>query len=97
MTATHISHFGLTQIGQTADSIVFEGSLGACRRMAFAHGLEVEKYEGQTVSIEGGRATMAPASADKFTWCFFKQGGFICKTRDGWSLLLRMETWNQGN
>lgn len=94
MTITHLSHFGLEKIGDTNDSIIFAGSLAACRRMAFAHGLEVDRYEGSIVSSDSGFATYTTATPESFSFCYFKQGGFICKARDGYSLLIRKEDWN---
>jgi hypothetical protein len=93
MTITHLSHFGLTVIGQTADNMIFEGTLAACRRMAFAHGMEIDRYEGRTVSIEGRRATYTTASENDFSFCWLKQGGFINKTRDGYCLVMPMNVW----
>lgn len=93
MTITHLSHLDLTKIGETRDSILFEGSLAACRRMAFAHGMEVEKYEGATVGMDGSRAFTIPADANSFVWCFFRGGGFIQRGRDNYCLLIPMAVW----
>lgn len=93
MTLTHTSHFGLTLLSQTDDNIVFEGSLSACRRMAFAHGMEVDRYEGRTISIDGRRATYTPADEKHFSICWFKGSGLIVKSRDGYCLVMPLAVW----
>lgn len=93
MTLTHLSHFGLTLLRETADNVVFEGSLAACRRMAFAHGMEVDRYEGRTVSVNAGRAVTTPASEGDFSVCWFKGSGLVAKTRDGYCLVLPQAAW----
>lgn len=93
MTITHLSHFGMTLVAETDDNVVFSGKLADCRRMAFSHGLEIDRYEGQTISSENGKSIQAPADANKFVWAFFKQGGFILKGRDDWSLLMPKAVW----
>lgn len=93
MMHTHLSHFGLVKIGETNDSIIFAGSLAACRRMAFAHGMEVSRYEGRTIAIEGSRAFTTPADSGNFTWMHFQDGGFIVKGRDDYSLLIPQNVW----
>ena len=83
----------LTKVGQTADSVIFEGSLAACRRLAFAHGMEVERYEGRTISIDGRHAVYAPADEKGFSFCWFKGGGLIHKARDGFVLVMPIRVW----
>lgn len=93
MTMTHLSHFEITKIGQTEDNVVFEGSLAACRRLAFAHGMEVDRYEGRTVSIDNGKAICVPADDKDFSCCWFKGSGLIIKSRDGYCLVMPMTAW----
>jgi hypothetical protein len=96
MTITHLSHFGLTVIGQTTDNIIFEGPLQDCRRMAFAHGMEVDRYEGRTLAIDGRGAILAPADASNFSCCWFKGSGLLMKTRDAYCLVMPMSIWLNG-
>lgn len=95
MTATHLSHFGLTHFATSGESIMFHGSKADCKRMAFAHGMEVEKYEGRALGCDGGRLLSAPADSENFSFCFFKGGGFIHRERDGYLLLMPLEVWEQ--
>lgn len=95
MLVTHPSHFGLEMIGNTSTSVVFQGSLADCRRMAFAHGMEIAKYEGRTISINSGHAIMAPASENSFSLCWFKEGGMIAKTQDAYALVIPKRTYEK--
>lgn len=93
MTLTHLSHFGLSQIGQTSDNILFEGSLAACKRMAFAHGMEIERYEGFLVGCDGSHATYTQADSRSFSRILLRNGGMIQKTRDGFCLVMPNSAW----
>lgn len=93
MTLTHLSHFGLEKIGETADNVVFSGTLGSCKRMAFAHGMEIEKYEGRILSSVNGHAIHAPVSESNPTLIWFKGGGLILKGRDDYSLVMPLKVW----
>ena len=45
MIHTHSSHVGLDKVAETPDSIIWAGSLGACKCWAAAHGCETEEME----------------------------------------------------
>lgn len=96
MTSTHISHFGLEKIGETNDTIIFQGTLANCRRMAFAHGLEIEKYEGYILSSDSAGAVYTTADSKNFSRCLFVQGGMIQKTQGGYCLVMRQDAWKNG-
>lgn len=85
----------LEMIGNTSTSVVFQGSLISCRRMAFAHGMEIAKYEGRTISIDCGHAIMSPASKDNFSICWFKEGGMIAKTQDAYALVMPKDIYGK--
>jgi hypothetical protein len=93
MTIAHISHYDLTEIGRTSDNIVFSGSLGACKRMAAAHGMEVESMEGAITGCDGNRATYLPPDESKPALAWFKGGGLIIRGRDDYSLLMPLAVW----
>ena len=95
MTSTHVSHFGLTLLATTKDNVVLEGTKSACWRMAYAHGMEIDRYEGKTVSYTNGVAVTAPADSSNFVWCYFKNGGFVLKGRDTYTLVLPLSVWNE--
>jgi hypothetical protein len=93
MTLTHLSHFGLEKLAETSTNVVFSGSLAACKRLAFAHGMEVESYEGRCLGMAGGRATVAAADATNFSAVWFKGGGLVLKGRDNYTLVMPLEVW----
>ena len=91
---TDPTHYGLTLLAKTHDTVILAGTLANCRRVAFAHGLEIERYEGATVAIDRDHAVYAPADATNFVWCHFRQGGFILRDQDDYTLLIRREIWD---
>jgi hypothetical protein len=93
MTLTHLSHLDLTEIARTGDSIVFEGTLAACKRMAFAHGMEIERYEGPILSMNGGVAQYGMASETRPAAIWFKNGGLIIKGRDNYCFVMPLGVW----
>lgn len=92
MTLTHVSHFGLTQIGMTSDNILLEGTLGNCKRMAHAHGLEVVREEGRILSSICGNAIHDMTNIVRLVL----NRGMIQKTPTGWVLVMNLVDWNQG-
>jgi hypothetical protein len=95
MTITHLSHFGLEIIGQTNDSVVFVGQLGACKQMAAAHGMEIERYEGFVVSSGPQGATFTPANPKNFSRIWFRDGGMIQRGRDNFTLVMPRKLWEK--
>lgn len=95
MVITHLSHFGLEKIGETKDTVIFSGSLANCKRLAFAHGMEVEKYEGYIVSSDSAGAVYTPADGKNFSRILFKTGGMIQKCQTGYALVMPVAVWNQ--
>lgn len=93
MTITNLSHFGLTIIGETRENVIFSGSLADCKRMAFAHGMEVDRYEGRTVSFDRCHATYTPADAKDFSCCWFKGSGLIMKCDGCYCLVMPLAKW----
>lgn len=93
MTITHLSHFGLTLISETTTNVVLSGSLAACKRMAAAHGMEIEQYEGRIESCKGGHAVYVPVDQSKPNRILFKDGGMIQKCRDDYSLVMPLNVW----
>lgn len=93
MTITHLSHFDLEVCGETADSVVLSGTLAACKRIAFAHGMEIERYEGTIVSSNGGHATCAPVSESRPNRILFKTGGLIQRCRDDYAVVIPRSVW----
>ncbi len=89
-TQTHASHLGLKEISNDEQYIRFQGSLGACKRMAFAHGCEV--WADQRRQIETG------ITSSEITGYFLRdqndRGSLIIKDREGWVLMLNKETWD---
>ena len=93
MTITHLSHFDVELISETSGNVVFAGTLAACRRMAFAHGLEVDRTEGATISSENGRGVYAPADSNAPTMTWLKPSGLIAKGRDDYTLVMPKDRW----
>lgn len=93
MIVTHTSHFGLNIDSRTEDSVVLSGTKANCLRMAAVLGLEIERYEGRTLSLINGVGFSESADRSNFTWCYFRQGGFIHRGRDEYSLVVRMADW----
>ena len=93
MTLTHLSHFDLTEIGRTDDNVILEGSLAACKRIAAAHGLEVVRYEGMITGSDGNRATYAPVDMARPSLIYLTRG-MIVRGRDGYSIVIPMDVWN---
>jgi hypothetical protein len=95
MTITHLSHFDAELIAETKDNVIFLGTLAACRRLAFAHGMEVERYEGPILSSIGGIAQYASADAKNFAICWFVGRGMIIKVGigDDYSLVMPVNVW----
>ena len=96
MTITHPSHFDVREINRTSDSIVFSGTLAGCRKLAFAHGMEVAEYCGRLIEFDGVRAVSAPATPADFSVCYFVGGGLIHRGRDGYTLVMPMSVWING-
>lgn len=94
MTNTHVSHFGLNLINKTTTSVVFSGELSACKRMAFAHGMEISNYEGQTVACNGGRSIQTPVDTKNPNRIWFVDGGMIQRCPDDYTLVMPIEVWN---
>jgi hypothetical protein len=96
MTHTHVSHYGLTQVATTPDDrILFNGTLGNVRRMAFAHGYEVTKTNYYTVGKQGGVvAYSAEVSGYELTTNDGKTA-LIIAARDGWDLMMDRTVWNR--
>ena len=94
-TTTHLSHFGLTKIAETDTGIVFDGTLAACKRMAAAHGMKIERYEGAVMGMDGGHATFAPANETHPLWIMYRDGGLIQKGRAGYTLVMPLAVWTR--
>lgn len=95
MTIAHLSHHGLKMLKKTNTSVVLEGTRAACLRMAAAHGMEIDRKEGKTIAINGGRALLAPCGENDWTTCWMKGGGLIQKGRDGYCLVMPIGVWNE--
>lgn len=80
--------------GLTPDNVILEGSLADCRQLAFACGMEVERYEGRILASDGGHAIYAPADASSFAICWLR-GGMIIKARDGFCLVMPLQVWRE--
>lgn len=93
MTMTHVSHFGLTLLSETSTGLVFEGSLGACKRMAFAHGLEVDEVRGPILGSVNGVATYGHLNPERPMSMTFKGGGLVQRAQDGYCLVLPRSVW----
>lgn len=72
----------LELLGKPDNNYVFQGTLAACRRLAFANGKEVEQYEGRIIGMAGGVVTREVGTADKFNFCWLKGGGLIHRVPD---------------
>lgn len=95
MTKTKKPLFGLTPVGDSDTSVMFTGTLANCRRMAFAHEMEVDKLEGAILSSDCGHAIYAPVNESAPMWTMFKNGGFIHKGRDNYFLLIPLSIWKK--
>lgn len=93
MTATHLNHFGLQHTATTNDSILFSGSLGNCKRMAAAHGMEVEKCEGAILSSDCGHAIYAPVNESAPMRVLYRNGGMIQKCQSDYTLVMPLAVW----
>lgn len=93
MVIAHLSHYELEHIATTADSAIFSGTLAACKRMAAAHGMEIERYEGCIISCDGSTAIYAPASESQPNRIIYKSGGMIQRCQDGYSLVMPIGVW----
>jgi hypothetical protein len=96
MVITHLSHYGLETLGQTTDSIVLEGTLANCKRMAFAHGLEITRSNTRLLSFNGSYAVYS--SGDYVSYELTDANGLtglIQKTRDGWALVMPLKLWEE--
>jgi hypothetical protein len=101
MLATHPSHFGLTLLAETSTSAVLSGTLGACKRIAAACGMEVAKYEGYIVSsgptgLDGSSgAIYTPVSGpdDRWSRILYNPGGMIQRGQDDFTVVIPIELW----
>ncbi len=92
-TQIHVSHLGLTEIDDNPNSILFLGSLAACKRMAFAHGCELKGPEFKRMGMGKDNVNQNIITA----WNLEDQKGrhsLIQRDRDGWVLILNKETWD---
>lgn len=94
MLITHPSHFGLEKIAETETSVVLTGSLANCKRIAAAHGMEVDSYEGCLVSCDGSHAVYAPVDESKPNRIWYKNGGLIQRGRDDYSVVIPRNVWD---
>lgn len=97
MTLTHLSHFGLELLATTTTGAVLCGSLANCKRMAAAHGMEVDKYEGRLLSYVNGFATTAPVDMTQPVRITYKNGGMVQKCVDDYTLVIPMAVWVEKN
>lgn len=93
---TRLSHFDVKEVARTETNVIFSGTLAGCRKLAFSHGMEVEKYEGRTISFDSRGAVKAPADANNFSACWFKGAGLLMKGRDDYSLVMPLAVWANG-
>jgi hypothetical protein len=91
MTTTHLSHLDLELCGKSDSSVVLSGSLAACKRIAFAHGLEIVGTEGRITGTTGGIASHNTADIVRYVL----NQGMIQKCRDDWSIVIPLEVWNE--
>lgn len=89
MTITHLSHFGLEEVGRSNENLILEGTLAACKRMAAAHGLEVVTTEGRTIGSDGKNAIVNTATVVRY----LLTAGMIERTRDAWALVMPLTVW----
>jgi hypothetical protein len=87
MTIKHISHFGLEQVGQTEDNILFSGSLSACKRLAAFHGCSVKSEERMIETPKIARYWLETHDG--------QHGGSIHIGRDDWTLVLPVKVWQE--
>lgn len=82
MITTHLSHYGLELVAKGTDTVVMTGCMSACKRMALAHGLELDNH------VED---TSAAAGVTLYT-----EGAVIIKgaTWDGSTLILPRRIWD---
>jgi hypothetical protein len=64
--------------------------------MAFAYGMEIEKYEGRITGFVGRTATYLPVDEAKPNAIIFKGGGLIQRGRDNYALVMPLEVWRNG-
>lgn len=95
MTTTHLSHYGLQLVATTADNVVLAGSLADCKRMAAAHGMDIQGYEGCILGAVGGIATYQQLDAARPNRIVYVGGGMIQRGRDDYSLVMPRAVWNQ--
>ena len=95
MTLTHASHLGLEIIGVTKDSVVLAGTLASCKRIAAAHGMEIEKHEGSILSSNCGVATYAPVNESRPNRILYAGGGMIQRGRDDYSIVIPRRVWDE--
>lgn len=93
MTITHVSHFGLELLNTTETGVVLCGTLGNCKRMAAAHGMEIREYEGRLISYNGFRGTYEPVDMKKPNRIWFKNGGMIQRTPGDYTLVIPRKVW----
>lgn len=96
MTMTHLSHFGLTHTGTLHDSVYLEGTLAACKRMAFAHGCTISGEEGRIIEM-GSSGAICNMNDITGYWLAGPDGehaGMIHRGRDGWTLVLNRQIWD---
>lgn len=93
MTFTHTSHFNLEMIATTEQNVLFEGALSACKRMAFAHGMEIERTEGTVAAINGRNAVYNPANESNPNRIWFVNGGMIQRVPGGYVLVMPVQVW----
>lgn len=92
MVHMHLSHYGLKEIARSSTSIVLEGTLANCKRMAFAHGLEIVKANTRLISFDGSHAVYA--GGEDYVSYELSPRGLIHKGRDAWTLVMPIEVWN---
>jgi hypothetical protein len=95
MSITNLSHFGLTEIGRTADNIILEGTEEACKRIAFAHGLEIVAPWYPTIRTDCAAGAVLDCSRI-VGWNLTR--GFILRAdyaRDSYHMLIPMQIWEE--
>lgn len=92
MTITHVSHFGISAVQVQGDSVVLTGTLAGCRKIAFAHGLEVVRAEGQIVGCEGGKAITNAANVMRY---LLSEGMIQRLAGNQWALVMPAEIYNE--
>ena len=63
-TIAHVSHYGLTQLPTNKNYIRFQGTMGNCKRLAAAHGLEWQEgfWQSPISNQRYARYTLTPLS-----------------------------------